>query len=163
MIALAAFGIPLLLAWPLVVGFEGAADAVPIAPHDLANQVADVTKYMQGLATSVLGLIGFLLSQRVSNYWDRLSPSRRALVIAGAFLCALSICVGLIQYWVILSLSADGVVRSGLSRVLVLSIIQAGQLGLGVLMIGYTALSAIGAPPPATSSDLLAQGMGAQR
>lgn len=163
LVAAAAFGVPLALAWPYVVGYEGTGDVITIAPHELANQVTDITKYMQGLATSVLGLIGFLLSQRVSTYWNRLSPPRRAVVIAGALLCGLSICVGLIQYWVILSLSADGAVRSGLDRVVLLSIIQAAQLGLGVLMIGYTALAAIGAPSPSTPSELQEQGVGGQQ
>ena len=159
LVGVAAIGIPLVLAWPLIVGFEGRADTLPIQPHELTEQVADITKYMQGLATSVLGLIGFLLSQRVSNYWNQLSIARRVVVVAGALLCAVSICVGLLQFWAILSLSADGVVRSGLSRVLMLSVVQAMQLGLGVLMIGCTALFAVGSPAATTSSDVLAQGM----
>jgi hypothetical protein len=160
----AGLGVPLVLDWPLIIGYEGAGplDRPPTEPHQLAEQVIEITKYLQGLATSVLGLIGFLLSQRVSTYWDRLSGPRRAMVVAGAFLCGLSICVGLFQYWAILSLSADRVVRIGLPPVLIVSIIQAAQLGLGVLMIGYTALSAIGSPSPANSRKLLAEGMGGQ-
>jgi hypothetical protein len=115
---------------------------------------------MQGLATSVLGLIGFLLSQRVSNYWDRLSTRRRLLVIAGAFLCGVSICVGLLIYWTVLSLSADGVVRSGLPQVLLLNFIQALELCLGVLLIGSTVLSALGAPSSPAPAEVLAKGLG---
>lgn len=151
-LVLVALGTPLYLAWPLVVGFEGKVDDPAMPPQQLVQQVADTTKYLQGLATSVLGLIGLLMSERVSTYWHRLSSGRRRLVIVGGLLCACSICVGFVTQWTILSLSDDNVVRSGLPHVLPLNLIQATELAVGVLLIGTTAFSALDESLPSSTS-----------
>jgi hypothetical protein len=144
----AALGGPLYLALPLVVGFEAKVDNQVISPHELVEQVTDTTKYLQTLATSVLGLIGLLMSERVSTYWLKLSSGRRQFVVIGGLLCAFSIYVGFVTQWTVLSMSDDNVVRSGVPKLLPLNLIQAAELAAGVLLIGITAFSALGEPPP---------------
>jgi len=163
-----ALGWPVSVTWSLIHGFEGRADNIPMPPAELAKQVVDATQYLQGLATSVLGLIGFLLSERVSTYWQKLTAVRKRLVMLGALLCGLSICVGFAVHVAVLSLSADEVVRDGVARVLRLSLFQAAELALGVLLIGTTALSALGsshsnspaATPPVPSQSVTSMGVG---
>jgi len=126
-------------------GIEGPSEH--IASQELATQSLGGTEHLQTLAVAVLGLVGFLLSERLTPYWGLLSPTRRQLVGAGAVATVLSIVIGFIARLSVLSLSADSAVRAGLGVLIWLMGLQVLSLALGLLLIAMPAASLMLAGP----------------
>jgi hypothetical protein len=136
-VALGLVGIvlPVVLAWHVLVGsLKGSAD--PVGESLLiAQQATDVTKYLLTLATGIVGLVGFLMSEKLTTYWKSLTASRRRWVILGAFLALISVWTGLVTLWTILDLTTMRLVRNQLDLVMWLHVIDVMELSLGVFVI----------------------------
>jgi hypothetical protein len=131
------------LAVPVFVGLESRVRDKPAAPPaDLARQALSATQYLVTLATAVLGLIGLLLSEKLTNVRERLDERSRSRVFAGATVTGLSLLTGFMAMWVILRASADKLMRAALDWVLWLNLAQLVELGLGMALIGWSVLKA---------------------
>ena len=138
--------VPLVLAWP-VLTMSGQGTTDPIGESLLiAQQAIDVTKYLLTLATGIVGLVGFLLSEKLTTYWGRLTPSRRQWVVVGVVLALISVWTGLVALWTVLDLTAMKLVRTQLDRIMILHVIEVIELSLGVGVISGAVLPEVLTP-----------------
>jgi len=133
-------GLPLLLARPVLGGgVRGPAD--PIGESVLiAQQATDVTKYLLTLATGIVGLVGFLMSEKLTTYWQGLTRSRRQWVVVGVVLSLLSVWTGLVVLWTVLDLTTLKLVRDQLDRIMWLHVVEVLEISLGVLVVALAVL-----------------------
>src|SRR5213080_4173276 len=98
-------GLPVLVARPVLTGgLQGPTD--PVGESLLiAQQASDVTKYLLTLATGIVGLVGFLISEKLTTYWHALTRSRRLWVVVGVVLSLVSVWTGLVVLWMVLDLT----------------------------------------------------------
>jgi hypothetical protein len=135
--------LPGAIGYAAIAGIEGTVEDPRADQHELAGQMSETTAYLQALATGILGMMAFLLSDRISAYWSHLSQPRRKAVAWGGVLCTSSLGTGFVIHWAVLSLLADNVIRGGMDRLLVLSALQGGELTAGLIAIGTPLVSAI--------------------
>jgi hypothetical protein len=126
----------------LVRGREGNLDPTIDVTTSLAGQATDATQLLISLATGILGLLGFLFSEKVSTYWKDSTPAQRDWIIVGAAATCVSIATGLLTIWAIMSLSADGAVRDGLQHIVMMQVLELIELGFGLGVIALVALAA---------------------
>lgn len=130
------------LAVPLWTGRVGAGDP-PELTSPLTEQALTVTRDLNILATGTLGLLGFLFSDKISSFWQRSSTGQRHLIVGGALLCVCALLTGLLTSWAIASVTADGLVRVQLKRLIVLQALEAAEIAAGFLLISVVALISV--------------------
>lgn len=132
---IAVVSLPAWIAFPAWTATTTVADPNPEATSRLAERLSSTTESLQALATAMLGLIGFLFSDKVSRYWATATDKQRRAVVAGAMLLAASILTGLVTQWAITSAFVDGTVYTFAARLVGLQAIQAAELGAGTALI----------------------------
>jgi hypothetical protein len=130
--------VPVIVGLCVFHGITGLSDNPKPEAIDLANQVAGTTQYLLTLGTAVIGLVGFLMSEKVSGYWHGLTTSDHRSVLTGIIIVLLSLWTGLMALVSVLWLSRDAGVVIGLPYVLTLSFMQVLELALGFGIIGWT-------------------------
>lgn len=140
-VILVLFLLPAILALPIARGLENViVDRPKATAGDLAATAMTATQYLVGLAGGVLGLLGLLMSDKVSNFSRRLGPRWRGVVAAGFLACAVSLWTGFVTLQLILRATADAVVRVSLERILWLHLFQFLELAVGLALIGGAVL-----------------------
>ena len=132
-----------IIAVPIMRGLEVMQDVGADSAFRLAAQLIDATKTLLGLATGVLGLMGFLFSDKVSTYWQRSSRRQQDLILLGGAAACCSIITGLLAMWALMSLSADSTVRGGIPRVLALQVLELAEVGTGLVLLTIVAVRAV--------------------
>jgi hypothetical protein len=147
----AAFVVNTIVALPIAQGLEVEVDKDAEQTYRLAEQVLESTKTLLGLGTGVLGLLGFLFSDKISSYWERSGPYHRQAVLIGAAMACVSIATGLVTLWATITMSAAGVMRHGLDRLALLQTVQIGELGFALLLVAVVAVVASSDSPTPVS------------
>lgn len=144
-----ALGAALASLFPLVVlvfmvrGLEGSLDEPMATSEELARLSVDATQYLVTLATAVLGLLGFLMSEKLLDFGRSLQPRSRHILAYGAVATGFSLWTGFVVIQVVLRDAAYGVIRLGLDWVLWLHFLQVAELAIGVALIGWVFLHRI--------------------
>jgi hypothetical protein len=142
LVALGVTGVvfPIALAGPVLFGgVQGPTD--PVGESVLiAQQATDVTKYLLTLATGIVGLVGFLMSEKLTTYWGGLTRSQRQWVVVGVVLSLVSVWTGLVAMWMVLDLTMMKLVRDQLDRIMWLHIVEVLELSFGVLLVALAVL-----------------------
>lgn len=145
LLTLLAVSCAILLVYPLWKGQLAQADRDAAAAGRLVEHLMGITSNLQVLATGVLGLLGFLFSDKVSHYWKVSTRQERNVLLVGATSLIASIITGLLTHWAMASALVDGTVISSAERVVLLQVVQLLELGAGVVLVfGVAVFGAIG-------------------
>ncbi len=137
LVVVAAFVVPVVVFWPVHVGLKGAIVDSPKAPAtDLSDLAIGATEYLVTLAAALFGLVGLMMSGKISDMPRDLSPKWRMAIAAGVVLLALSLWTGFTVHQLVLESAADAVVRYTLDRTLGLHLLQLVELAAAVILIG---------------------------
>lgn len=139
-------GLAILLAVPLWHGDVGLGDPTIEVTTRLSSQLVAITTSLQALATASLGLLAFLFSEKVSSFWEKATPNQRKAVLVGGIIILSSVITGLVTQWGIVSTIADAHVRARTQRVLLLQVIEGGELAAGFLVVSFVAVRALERP-----------------
>jgi len=123
------------VAYPLWTGQLDVADPDFAQASKLADQLEAISSNLQLLATGALGLLGFLFSEKVSQFWKNAEPKQRNGILFGGALLLSSVMTGLITHWAIASVIIDARVRGSAPTMLLLQGLQTVELAIGVLFV----------------------------